>query len=87
MNVSLTAELERIVADRVRSGRYASASEVVREALRLLEQQDRLAQLREDIRLGIEQLDRGQKRRFDAQALSRIKRIGRKRLAKARPIE
>ena len=37
MNVSLTPELEHWVDERVRSGRYASASEVIREALRLLE--------------------------------------------------
>ena len=40
MNVSITAELERFVADRVSSGRYGSASEVVRAALRLLEDQE-----------------------------------------------
>ena len=37
LNVSLTPELARLVADRVASGRYGSASEVVRAALRLLE--------------------------------------------------
>ena len=40
MNVSLTPELESWVDERVRSGRYASASEVIREALRLLEEQE-----------------------------------------------
>jgi len=40
MNVSLTPELEQFVSAKVDSGRYTSASEVVREALRLLEQQD-----------------------------------------------
>jgi antitoxin ParD1/3/4 len=40
MNVSLTAELERLIRDKVASGRYSSTSEVVREALRLLEQRD-----------------------------------------------
>ena len=39
MNVSLTPELERFVQEKVHSGRYTSASEVVREALRLLEEQ------------------------------------------------
>jgi antitoxin ParD1/3/4 len=34
MNVSLTAELETVIAEKVRSGLYSSASEVVREALR-----------------------------------------------------
>lgn len=41
MNVSLTPELDKFVADKVESGRYTSASEVVREALRLLEEHDR----------------------------------------------
>jgi antitoxin ParD1/3/4 len=40
MNVSLTPELERFVASKVESGRYHSASEVVREAPRLLEERD-----------------------------------------------
>jgi antitoxin ParD1/3/4 len=38
MNVSLTPELEAYVEGKVESGRYTSASEVVREALRLLEE-------------------------------------------------
>jgi antitoxin ParD1/3/4 len=65
MNISLTPELERMVDDRVKSGRYASASEVIREGLRLLEEQEqvkqqRLADVRRKIDLGIEQLDRGE---------------------------
>ena len=40
MSVSLTPELEQFVSTKVESGRYNSASEVVREALRLLEEQD-----------------------------------------------
>ena len=46
MNVSLAPELEKVITDRVASGRYHSASEVVREARRLLEQQDELYQAR-----------------------------------------
>jgi antitoxin ParD1/3/4 len=38
MNVSLTDELSEFVKAKVSSGRYTSASEVVREALRLMEQ-------------------------------------------------
>jgi antitoxin ParD1/3/4 len=47
MSVSLTPELENFVSAKVGSGRYNSASEVVREALRLLEEHDhaRTAQL------------------------------------------
>jgi antitoxin ParD1/3/4 len=40
MNVSLTPELEELVNLKVRSGLYQTASEVVREALRLLKQRD-----------------------------------------------
>ena len=64
MNISLTPELERLVDEKVKSGRYASASEVIREGLRLLEEreelkQHRLAEVRTKIDRGIEQLDRG----------------------------
>ena len=40
-NVSLTPEIEAFIADRVASGRFRSASEVVRAALRLLEDEER----------------------------------------------
>jgi antitoxin ParD1/3/4 len=40
MNVHLTPELEQLVHAKVQSGRYNSASEVVREALRIMEQRD-----------------------------------------------
>lgn len=65
MNVSLTPELERMIHDRVKSGRYHSASEVVREALRLLEEREelrrlRLAELRGKIAAGLASLDRGE---------------------------
>lgn len=46
MNVSLTPELECLVQTKVQSGRYLSASEVVREALRLLEERDQLRELK-----------------------------------------
>lgn len=55
MNVHLTPELEQLVQIRVESGRYNSAGEVVREALRLLEQRDEVFNLRKDeIRTEIE---------------------------------
>lgn len=64
MNVSLTPELEQYVHSKVKSGRYLSASEVVREALRLLEERDRLREMRletlqKQIAAGIEQSDQG----------------------------
>jgi len=65
MNVSLTPELEKLIQDKVKSGRYLSASEVVQEALRLLEERDRtqeikLDALRRDLQVGIDQIERGE---------------------------
>lgn len=40
MQITLTKELERYVRSKVQSGRYADESEVVREALRVLEQRE-----------------------------------------------
>ncbi len=65
MNVSLTPELEKFVSAKVGSGRYNSASEVVREALRLLEEHDaaRAAQLVEfngELGRRLASLDRGE---------------------------
>ena len=54
MNVSLTPELEEMVHRKVRSGRYNSASEVVREALRLMEERDEVkAGIRQKIAAGV----------------------------------
>ena len=51
MNVHLTPELEKLVRSKVETGRYNSASEVVREALRLVEERDQILELRrEEIR-------------------------------------
>ena len=59
MNVNLTDRLEEFVRDKVDSGLYNSASEVVRDALRLLEEQDqfrkaKLEALRGEIQKGLD---------------------------------
>ena len=54
MNISLTTELQNMVDDKVASGRYTSASEVVREALRLMDDRDQLLALqKQEIRVKI----------------------------------
>lgn len=65
MNISLTPELERIVKSKVDSGLYNNASEVIREALRLMAEQERmeamkLELLRAEIDLAWQQADRGE---------------------------
>lgn len=61
MDVPLTPELEQLVKKEIASGHYASSTDVVREALQLLEERDqKLEALRKDIAGGIEQADRGE---------------------------
>jgi antitoxin ParD1/3/4 len=83
MNISLTPELAGFVKEQVDSGLYHSASEVVREGLRLLllqrqDRQARLEELRRQIAVGLEQLDRGEGAPLDVEA---IKSEGRRRFA------
>ncbi len=59
MNVNLTPQLEELVRAKVDSCMYTSASEVVREALRLMDEQDRFRQakideLKREVRHGLE---------------------------------
>lgn len=54
MNVSLGARWEKFVESTVQRGRYSSASEVVREGLRLVEEREaKLAALRETLNASI----------------------------------
>ena len=78
MNVSLTPELEKLVSAKVDSGRYNSASEVVREALRLPEEHDsaraaQLAEFNEELGRRLAVLDRGESVDLD-EARARLRR-------------
>jgi antitoxin ParD1/3/4 len=86
MNISLTPELEQYVNGKVRGGMYHSASEVVREGLRLLKEKDelyqyKLAELRREIQIGIDQGEQGQVKPLTDELVQDIKDRGRKRLA------
>jgi antitoxin ParD1/3/4 len=90
MNVSLTPELERLVQEKVASGLYNSASEVIRESLRLLQERDRLKEirleeLRKEIQKGVSQLERGEYQVYETDELetlvSEIQQQGRARIS------
>ena len=66
MNISLTPQLEKYIQEKVTSGRYTSASEVIRESLRLMHtyddlQKQRIDQLNQAIDIGLTQLKSGDK--------------------------
>jgi len=84
MNVSLTPELENYVKAKVATGMYNSVSEVMREALRLMEERDamqavRLEALRRDISKGLDSLEGEGSKPLDMEA---IKAKGRAKLAR-----
>jgi antitoxin ParD1/3/4 len=66
MHVSLTSELESRVKAKVESGLYNNASEVIREALHFMETHEdwvhevKMVRLREQLKVGTDQLDRGE---------------------------
>ncbi len=85
MNVSLTPELERMVNDKVKTGMYQTASEVVREGLRLLRERDqRMEALQQKVHAGFEAVERGAFTDFEENSVGaladRIKARGRRRL-------
>ncbi len=86
MNISLTPELEQYVNGKVDSGMYHSASEVIREGLRLLREKEelhrtKLEELRREIQIGLDQAERGQVSPFNEETLKEVKARGRQRLA------
>ena len=74
MNVSLTPQLETMIQQRVASGRYNNASEVVREALRLLEEREQVEHLRSLLAVGLEQARRGEVVAFTPELMEDISR-------------
>ncbi len=74
MHISLTPELESHIKAKVETGLYNNASEVIREALRFMETHEdwihelKLARLREQLKVGVDQLDRGEGIKIDTKA-------------------
>lgn len=89
MDVSLTPELVEFVNDKVRSGLYPTASEVICEGLRLLKEREEL--LCSDINSGFEAIRRGEFSEFEAttvhQLSEQVKERGRKRAGDTATVE
>ena len=71
MNISVSSEHKLLVKGLVASGRYRNDSEVVRDALRLLDDRERSRRLEEAL---LEGLDSGEPVTLDAQGLENMRR-------------
>ncbi len=85
MNVSLSSKWDEWIQGKVKTGLYQSASEVIREALRLLREREQLRELhrqelRRQIGIGTEQLDCGSSYPVDEKLIKKVKRRGRRKL-------
>lgn len=74
MNMTLAPELEHQIQDKVDSGLYDNANDVVREALRLLDERDRVIRLRKSVEEAQAQVARGEYRRLTPELIDEIKR-------------
>ncbi len=90
MNIELGAHWEAFISERVRSGRYPSAGDVLLDGLRLIEENERIRALREEefrkqLAQGLADLDRGDYIELDDAGMRRyiedLDRRGKERLA------
>jgi antitoxin ParD1/3/4 len=86
MTISLAPEFQDFVAQKVASGHYGSESDVVHEGLRLLRERDaeqeKLADLRRELALGMEEANQGKTAPLNAQET--LARVRNHRLAQTR---
>lgn len=90
MNINLNDHFENFIEERIKSGQYNSASEVVRDALRLLEEQEqiramKMQALKAEIQKGLDDLQQGRYSTYSDETLGEffedVKKRGRERLA------
>ncbi|MDA3922586.1 MAG: type II toxin-antitoxin system ParD family antitoxin [Salinisphaera sp.] len=69
-SITLTPHFEKFVADQVATGRFSSTSEIIREALRLMEiREEKVAALRAAVDAGIAELDQGKGLNYSSEQL------------------
>jgi antitoxin ParD1/3/4 len=73
MHINLSPEMEQYLQSKVNSGYYSNASEVVRDAIRRMREEDeKLAALRAAVAVGDEQLERGEGMAYTPELLAKI---------------
>jgi antitoxin ParD1/3/4 len=88
MGLSISPELQRLVEQQIASGKYRTSDEVLAEALRALSERDaEIADLRRELQIGIDELDRGEFDEFDESNIQElaegVKKRGRQMLEEA----
>jgi antitoxin ParD1/3/4 len=82
MHINLSPEIEHYLQVKVGTGFYSNASEVIRDAIRRMREEDeKLEKLRAAVQIGDEQLERGEGIIYSA---SRLEAITEKALSNAR---
>jgi antitoxin ParD1/3/4 len=74
MHLTLPPRYEELVREKVESGVYCDANEVVQEALRFLDERDRLAWLRAEAAAADEEVARGEVVEYTPEFMERLKR-------------
>ncbi len=89
MEITLPAELEKLINERIESGFYDSPGEVVREGLQLLKEKEQLRQIRREelrgeIQKGIDDIREGRYKTYNSgeELAEEIIRRGKERMAK-----
>jgi antitoxin ParD1/3/4 len=79
MHVNLTPTLDEYVLAKVKSGRYNNASEVIRESVSRMQDEEaerataseysrsEIEQIRRDVQLAVEQIERGESKDYDGE--------------------
>jgi antitoxin ParD1/3/4 len=89
MQVSLSSELEQLLQRELATGKYRTENEILLEAVQLLTARDRrLEELRREVQIGRDQIDRGEYTEFDEASLKQyfdgLQERGRRRFAERR---
>jgi len=81
MNITLTPDSEQYLREQLAAGKFPSVDAAVSEALRLMREHDqKLAELRREIAIGIEQADKGLASEFNEEAVARVKARARQQI-------
>ena len=75
-----------MIRAKVDSGKYGNAGEVVHEALRVLEREEQLERLRAEVKIGLDQIERGERIEWTTDTMARLIRESEENSRLGKPI-